>query len=153
GGWGWFPNWRSRTIVVNNTFIHRYNFNSAHFTTLAGRTPWSHDVFHRHGVPYPNPVLTQRFRPGVQQNLRPRAVPPAALAEPRAALPAGPGVPLARPPERVERPGERMGNRMIAPNAPNRNRSAFSGIENGNAARLHTDHGYSSLGPGRTAPA
>jgi hypothetical protein len=41
-----------------------------------------------------------------------------------------------------------MGDRAVPQNAPAANRSAFSGYENGNAAQQHSDHGYSSLGPG-----
>ena len=40
-----------------------------------------------------------------------------------------------------------MGNRQIAPSAPSGNRSAFGGVRDGGAARAHSDHGYSSLGP------
>ena len=140
-GWGWHPVWVNRSIVVNNTFIHRYNFNSIHVPTLTGTTIWSHDAFHRHGVPYPTPTLAQHFRGDVRQNLSPR--PPLAL--PRVSNPSRPPTPLARP-------GERMGNRVIPPNIPNRNHSAFGGIENGTTSRLHIDRGYSSLGPARSGP-
>ncbi|PYS50685.1 MAG: DUF3300 domain-containing protein [Acidobacteria bacterium] len=140
--WGWYPGWATRSVIINNSFLHRYNFNSRHITTLTGTTTWSHDAFHRHGVPYPTSALTERFRAGVRQNLRPREMPGPA----RAVVPS-------RPSPLFATPGERMGNRPIAPNAPNRNRSAFGGIENGPAARLHTDHGYSSLGPARTGSA
>jgi Protein of unknown function (DUF3300) len=140
-GWGWHPVWVNHSIIVNNTFIHRYNFNSTHVASLSGTTIWSHDAFHRHGVPYPTPTLTQRFHGDVRQNLGPR--PPSAL--PRTFSPSRPAAPLARP-------GERMGNRMIPPNIPNRNRSAFGGIEDGATSRLHIDRGHSSLGPARSAP-
>src|SRR5262249_7651357 len=46
---------------------------------------------------------------------------------------------------------ERFGSRQIPQNQPNR--GAFGGIENGAAARVHSDHGYSSLGPSRSAGA
>jgi hypothetical protein len=29
GGWGWRPAWGNHTVIVNNSFIHRYNFNEA----------------------------------------------------------------------------------------------------------------------------
>jgi uncharacterized protein DUF3300 len=140
-GWGWHPVWVNRGVIVNNTFIHRYNFNATHFASVVGTTVWSHDAFHRHGVPYPTPLLTQRFRGDVRQNLSPR--PPSAL--PRVFNPSRQAAPLARP-------EERMGNRLIVPNTPNRNHSAFGGIENGTTSRLHIDRGYSSLGPARSAP-
>ena len=46
---------------------------------------------------------------------------------------------------------ERMGNRQVAPSAPGRNRSAFGGVREGRAARMQSDHGYSSLGPARSS--
>jgi len=140
-GWGWHPAWANHAVIVNNTFIHRYNFNATRIAGLSGTTVWSHDAFHRHGVPYPTSALTQRFRPDVRRNLNPHPAPPPG----RAAIQARPTAPLARP-------GERMGNRSIAPNVPNRNRSAFGGIENGATSRLHINRGYSSLGPARSAP-
>src|SRR5947207_10127915 len=51
GGWGWMPGWGSRTVIVNNNFIHRYNFNTTHITNLNGTSNWSHDSLHRQGVP------------------------------------------------------------------------------------------------------
>jgi hypothetical protein len=163
GGWGWRPQWRSRAVVVNNTFIERNHFNAARIPNRAGTTVWSHDAFHRHGVPYPAQALTQRYRPNVQQNLRPRVpdqarVAPLARIAPRPAPSPGvfarpapaprafsPQTPAFRPPT------EQMGNRHVAPNTPSRNRSVFSGIENGGAARSHINRGYSSLGPARAA--
>ena len=43
-----------------------------------------------------------------------------------------------------------MGNRQIPPSAPAQNRSAFGGVREGGAARMQSDHGYSSLGPARS---
>jgi Protein of unknown function (DUF3300) len=133
GGWGWHPGWGSHTIIVNNVFIHRYGFNSNHVANITGTGVWSHDASHRLGVPYPNRALSNQYRAGVRDNLR---------------APGG-AAGGARP------EGERMGDRQIAPNTPNRNHTAFGSIENGanGNEKLHTDHGYSSLGPGRTAPA
>jgi len=186
-GWGWHPYWGNRVVVVNNTFIERHHFNTARAPAFSGTSVWSHDAFHRHGVPYPAAALNDRYRANVQQNLRPRgdlqarvaprpmpgpapapapfarpapAPAPAPLARP-APAPAPNSAPFARPAPaprgnvapapgfRV--PSEPMGNRQIAPNVPNRNRSVFGGIENGTAARAHIDHGYSSLGPARSA--
>ena len=56
------------------------------------------------------------------------------------------------PPASSYRAPERLGSRQIAPNVPNRNMSAFGGIENGGTQRAHVEHGYSSLGPSRSAP-
>jgi hypothetical protein len=60
GGWGWHPGWGSRTIIVNNTFINRYNYNSR-FAGVRGPSVWSHDAFHRGGIPYTNQAVSQRF--------------------------------------------------------------------------------------------
>jgi len=47
-GWGWHPAWHDRTVVVNNTFINRYNFNSARVANGYGMSGWSHDRFRGH---------------------------------------------------------------------------------------------------------
>jgi Protein of unknown function (DUF3300) len=157
GAWGWHPRWRDHVVVVNNTFIrdHRFNTRAAY---APGSTVWSHDALHRHGVPYPGPALTQRYRGNVQQNLRPRA--PGVDQQARMAPRNAPGVfarpapaaPAARPAAPAFRSGgEQFGNRQVAPNVPTRNRSVFGGIENGGEARAHINRGYSSLGPGRAA--
>jgi len=104
-GWGWHPAWGSHSVIVNNTFIHRYHFNSTHVASLTGTTIWSHDAFHRNGVPY----------------LRPQT-------------------PLARA-------GERMGNRLIVPNSPDRNRSAFGGINRGYPSRVPAANAPRALAP------
>jgi hypothetical protein len=126
GGWGWHPGWGNHTVIVNNTFITRNNFNSARIVNNHGSAAWSHDAFHRQGVPYSRPELSQRYQAPARANLR----------TPEAHNFSAPS-------------NERMGNRQIEPNNSSRNRSAFGGIESGAATQAHTDHGYSSLG-GRT---
>jgi hypothetical protein len=132
GGWGWHPAWGTRAIVVNNTFIHRYNLNTSGLVTLRGTSAWTHNPVHRQGVPYSNAALNGQYRQDVNRNLAVR-------------------------PEsgEFERPtAERMGNRSIPANAPPaRNGSVFSGAENGRAAQSYADHGFSSMGPARSAPA
>jgi hypothetical protein len=130
GGWGWHPGWGGRTIIVNNMFIHRYNFNGGHLAG-GGTSVWAHDPAHRQGVPYPNRALSAQFRATDRQNLRPS------------------GTVAARP----AAPADRMGNRPVAPNNPSANHSAFGSMENRSNSNAHTDHGYSSLGPSRSAPA
>jgi len=131
GGWGWHPGWGGRTVVVNNTFINRYNFNTTRITNVHGTAVWSHDSFHRQGVPYADRGMAQQYRAPVRENLR--------TPEVHNSYPA-----------RDARPMERLGNRQIEPGNPRQNRGAFSGMENGQAARAHSDHGYSSLGSTRT---
>jgi len=73
--WGWRPGWNTRTVIVNNTFIDRRNFNSSHLSSRIGTTSWSHDVSHRQGVPYPTSALTERFRGGDRDNRGTRNLP------------------------------------------------------------------------------
>jgi len=151
--WGWYPGWSTRTVVVNNTFVHRYNFNSSHLTNLSGTTTWTHDVTHRQGVPYPSPALTERYRSGVRENLNSRilSVGGSRGAPAQVTRPAPTSAPSSGP--RQSMPNDRVGARELSPNNPNRDRGAFGSVENGEASRLHSDHGYSSLGPNRSNPA
>jgi hypothetical protein len=134
GGWGWQPGWGNRTIIVNNTFIHRYNFNSTRIQNVAGRTAWAHDPVHRAGVPYTTPNLRTQYQRGTMQNIT-RPAPEQVRPQP-------------------QQPAERFGNRQIPQNVPPaQNRGVFGGMGNGGAAaQRNADHGYSSMGPARSAP-
>jgi len=134
GGWGWHPGWGGHNIIVNNNFIHRNNFNSGGIGSLSGRSAWSHDASHRQGVPYSNSALANRYRGNVRQSLQSRA--PGEQTQVR-----GSG---------SQSGAARMGNRQIPASAPSKNRSAFGGVREGGAARMQSDHGYSSLGPARS---
>ncbi|HUA62252.1 MAG TPA: DUF3300 domain-containing protein [Verrucomicrobiae bacterium] len=138
GGWGWHPVWWNHTVVVNNTFIHRYNFNTVNIHDVHGTAVWTHDVDHRHGVPYSNARVQQQFRAPVRQNIQPRETTREAPRETTRQTP---------------QPSERMGNRQVPQNQPaSHNRTVFSGSQNsGAAAREHADHGYSSMGPARSS--
>ena len=136
-GWGWHPGWGNHTVIVNNTFIHQYNFNAGHIANAHGNAAvWEHDPEHRVGVPYANPALNDRFRSNVRQTVAPRSMPEGVRNEPSA-----------QP--------ERMGNREIPRSAPpqQENRGAFGGMEHGSAAATHAQHGYGSLGAARSSPA
>jgi hypothetical protein len=135
GGWGWGFGWGGHSIMVNNSFIHRYNFNSRGMGSLNGTSAWSHDASHRQGVPYANAAVANRYGGNVRQNLQSRGS--AGQAQARGA--------------NAQSRGERMGNRQIAPSAAAKNRSAFGGVREGSAARMQSDHGYSSLGPARSS--
>jgi hypothetical protein len=126
GGWGWHPGWGGHTVIVNNTFIHRYNFNSAHIEQLHGTSVWQHDSFHRQGVPYATPGLATRYNAPVRENLR-----PAATQQARG--------------NATATGNERIGNRTV-PQSNSHGAGAFSGVGSGQAARINSDHGYSSLG-------
>jgi hypothetical protein len=132
GGWGWHPGWGGHTVIVNNTFIHRYNFNAGHLAQLHGTTVWQHDAFHRQGVPYARPEVANRFQGSVRENLRPNATSQARTN-----------------PGQAPQANERMGNRTVPQNNP-KSGGVFGGMENGQAAKIHSDHGYSSLGPSRS---
>jgi hypothetical protein len=132
GGWGWHPGWGNRTVIVNNTFIHRYNLNT-HVRDVRGNSVWSHDVAHRQGVPYANQALRSQYRSDVRQNI------------------SRPSAEQVRP--QFQQGGERFGNREVPRNTPQaQNRGIFGGMNNGSAARQNADHGYSSMGPARSAP-
>jgi len=49
GGWGWHPSWGNRTVIVNNNFIRRNNFNSAHFDNRTGRSNWNGGALRQQG--------------------------------------------------------------------------------------------------------
>jgi hypothetical protein len=135
GAWGWHPGWGNRTVIVNNTFINRYNFNTRGLRDAHGTTVWAHDSFHRQGVPYANNNLRDQYRGNVRQNVAPRNGPDFNRGG-------------------AAQPAERFGNRQVPANPPQaQGRSAFGGMQNsGEAARAHADHGYSSLGPARSSP-
>ena len=130
GGWGWHPGWGSRTIIVNNTFINRYNFNSR-FAGVRGPSVWSHDAFHRQGVPYSNPAVSQRF--GEAQARQHAALNGEAQARQRAALNNGPQAQQRAAMNNNFRPNA-MAPRPAAPaSVPNRayaspSRPGFSGM-------------------------
>jgi hypothetical protein len=133
GGWGWGFGSGGHSVFVNNSFVHRYNFNASGGASLSGRSAWAHDASHRGGVPYANAAMAGRYRNNVRQNLQTRGSDGQAQA--RGADQSGAG---------------RMGNRQIAPSGGVQNRSAFGGVREGSAARAHSDHGYSSMGPARS---
>jgi hypothetical protein len=125
GGWGWGFGWWGGGIFVNGPFFHRYGFSDFH-GGVYGRSAWAHDPAHRGAVPYPHSVAA---RYGGAGGFRGAARPsPAAVRS------------------NIERGG--AGNEAH----PN-NHSAFGGTSNGSKARVQSDHGFSSMGSARTAPA
>src|SRR5262249_6711010 len=84
GGWGWHPAWGSRTVIVNNTFIRENHFNVTRVANVGRKSVWTHDSFHRQGVPYSKQTLNQRYAANFRQNtfarqnaFAPRAAAPA----------------------------------------------------------------------------
>ena len=148
GGWGWRPGWGNRSMYVNNSFIHRNGFNVGRGGSLSGRSTWSHDASHRGGVPYANRALANRYGGTARQNLQSRAS--AGVAQSRGTMSQSRGTTSQSRGAASPSGAQRMGNRQIAPSSSNGNRSAFGGVRDGAAARSHSDHGYSSLGPARS---
>jgi hypothetical protein len=121
-------------VIVNNTFIHQYNFNTSRISNVHGSAVWAHDPAYRAGVPYANAALNNQYRGNVRQNVAPRAIPEA-----------GRNMPAQQ--------GQRFGGRQIPNSAPPvQNRSVFGGMNSGRAAQTNAEHGYSSMGPSRSAP-
>jgi hypothetical protein len=137
GGWGWRPAWRQHTVIVNNYFFHRYDFHSHAGARARGEVAWHHDAVHRLGVAYPNRSLAGQYRAS------PRFHPSVAQVQGQFHSAA------------VHRVGgvDRIGNRTIGTGPYSHNRSAFGGVEAGNAARFHSNRGFSSLGHTRGAGA
>jgi hypothetical protein len=134
-GWGWHPGWGGHTLIVNNGFIHRYNFNARGLASVRGTSQWAHDPEHRGGVPYANASLQQRYGGNVRQNVAARSIPEGARNAPG-------------------QTSEKFGNRTIPQNQPRQqqNRSAFGGMQYGSAASEHSEHGMSSMGMSRSMP-
>jgi Protein of unknown function (DUF3300) len=124
GGWGWGFGWGGGGIFVNNAFFHRYGYGDFHGGAY-GHSAWAHDAAHRGGVPYPRGVASRYAgAAGARNAARPSA-------------------------ESVRSNMSRAGANEARPN----NHSAFGGTNNGSRARVQSDHGFSSMGSARTAPA
>ena len=127
GGWGWGLGWFGGGAFVNNHFFHRYGFHEFHGSEFRASSAWQHNPEHRGAVPYSNRAMTQRYQgggAGARNVARPSA-------------------------ESVWSNMSRSGANQARPNY----HSAFGGSENGSRARMQSDHGFSSMGSARTAPA
>jgi hypothetical protein len=120
GGWGWGPNWFGGNVFINHSFFHRYGFEHFHGEPL-GTSAWTHDPDHRLGVPYANRSVASRFAG------REGAV---------GGFNRGP----------ASAGFSRQGFQQSRPETG----SVFGGYRNGAATRMQSDHGFSSMGPGRT---
>jgi len=139
GSWGWHPAWGRRTVVVNNTFIQRYNFNR-HVTNVARVSPVSRGTFRGPATAYAPRASNEQFRGGFRQDFRQSPAPirvqphAQAFAAPRAQAWAAPRAQAYMPPRAqafTSRPN------VMA------NRPAFVPSQNGNVGRFHGDGGYS----------
>ncbi len=159
GGWGWGPGWFNHSVYVNNYFVHRYNFREyGGGVGFRGRDTWAHDASHRMGGPYANRAVAQRYQAG---NVRGSAgFNGAARAgnEQRAIQGGGAqrGFQQGGAQRGFQSSGGQAGAQGFRGGAPaqsGNNHSAFGGVQNGSHARVQSDHGFSSMGPQRTAPA
>ena len=124
GGWGWGPDWFGGTIILNHSFFHRYGFTHFHGEPL-GRSAWVHDPVHRLGVPYGNRAVANRYStPG--------------------------GFNRGAPGGREGFGQQRFGSPGFEQRGWTGNHSVFGGYHNGGATRMQSDHGFSSMGAGRT---
>jgi hypothetical protein len=125
GGWGWSPNWFGGNIMMNGSFFHRYGFNHFHGNAM-GNSAWAHDPGHRLGVPYGNREVANRF----------------------AGQARGGGAGFNRGNSGF-RQQQRMGSQGFEQRG-SANHSVFGGYHNGGQTRMQSDHGFSSMGAGRT---
>lgn len=62
GGWGWSPGWGNRSVIVNNNFFARNNFNRGFGgRNMGGVSTWAHNAEHRQGVPYRSAASSSRY--------------------------------------------------------------------------------------------
>ncbi len=129
GGWGWYPNWFGGAIILNGSFFHRYGFRDFHGPGALGTAVWEHNPAHRLGVPYANRDLATRF----------------------AGREAGGGA-VNRGFEAGRSLGRQQGfgTQNFEQRGWTGNHSVFGGYHNGGATRMESDHGFSSMGAGRT---
>lgn len=135
-GWGWGPNWFGGTILLDPYFFHRFGFRDFH-GGFGGGNIWAHNPGHRLGVAYPNRAVAQRFG---GQNFRGGAQAFSGNSEAFRG-----GNENFRGNASVRAPAQRFGTQGFERQNPG-NRSVFSGAGNGSAARMQSDHGFSSMG-------
>ena len=127
GGWGWQPGWGGHNIIVNNNFLHRYNFNAGRGGSLSGRST---------GPTMPPIVKAYPMRrtrcPAVM------AAPPVKTCKP------GPGADAVSGRQLLSPPASEWATGRFRTIRAGANRSAFGGVREGGAARTHSDHGFSS---------
>jgi hypothetical protein len=126
GVWGWGFDWFGGGIFINNSFFHRYGFHEFHGRDAIGRSAWAHDPAHRLGVPYGNREVANRFagRAGEAGGFSGRGS--------------------------EGRQQQGFGSRGFEQRGYTSNHSVFGGYHNGGATRMQSDHGFSSMGAGRS---
>ncbi len=147
GGWGWHPAWGRRTVVVNNTFIQRYNFNTRHVVNVAGASRWPRETYRGPVTPYVPRASNEQFRGNFRQEFRSNGGP--IRVQPRADAFAQPQA-RALPPPRAQvfvapRPEAFNAQPSVTPNP-----RAFAPSQNGHMGRFHENGGYSGNGFARS---
>jgi hypothetical protein len=131
GGWGWNPNWYGGNMFIDNSFFNRYGFRNFQGGGALGNSVWMHNPEHRLGVPYANREMAGRYAPN--------------------GAPGRSGSAMARGSNRGARaPQQQFGNRGFEQRGSTGNHSVFGGYQNGGMTRMQSDHGFSSMGAGRT---
>jgi hypothetical protein len=130
GGWGWGPNWFGGGIYINNSFFHRYGFRDFHGGGF-GNSVWAHDPAHRLGSPYGNREVASRFAG-------------------RSGGTFGGGVNRGGAGGRQEFGQQRLGSPGFEQRGWTGNHSVFGGYHSGGMTRTQSDHGFGSMGAGRT---
>jgi hypothetical protein len=126
GGWGWGPNWFGGNMFIDNSFFHRYGFRNFQGEGALGNSTWMHNPEHRLGVPYANREVAGRFaRNGAAGGARGQSM------NRRAPAP------------------QRFGSKGFEQRSTG-NHSVFGGYHDGGMTRMQSDHGFSSMGAGRT---
>jgi hypothetical protein len=126
GGWGWGPDWFGGGLFINNSFFHRYGFHEFHGRDAIGRSAWAHDPDHRLGVPYGNREVANRFagRGGEAGGFNRGGS--------------------------AGRQQQGFGSRGFEQRGFTSKHSVFGGYHNGGQTRMQSDHGFSSMGAGRS---
>jgi hypothetical protein len=127
GGWGWAPDWFGGGIFIDHSFFHRFGFGHFHGSDALGRSEWTHDPAHRIGVPYGNRAVASRFA----SNGGTRGF--------------GGGASV-----RSFNGGSRFGSPGFEQRGWTGNHSVFGGYHSGGMTRMQSDHGFSSIGGGRS---
>jgi hypothetical protein len=136
GGWGWGFNWFGGGIFIDHSFFHRYGFEHFHGEPL-GRSAWEHDPAHRLGVPYANRSVAERF--GNR-----------AAGGSRGGEAGGFHGEAGGAREFHAVPNQRFGSGGFEQRGYTNNHSVFGGYHGGGETRMQSDHGFSSIGGGRS---
>jgi hypothetical protein len=136
GDWGWAPNWYGGNIFIDHSFFHRYGFQHFHEAGPLGNSVWAHNPEHRLGVPYANRQVAGRF------------VGNGAFGGGQAGrFGSARGQSFSRGEGASQ---QRFGNPSFEQRGWTGNHSVFGGYHNGGMTRMQSDHGFSSMGAGRT---